>query len=588
MMNMSTGPIRRTLGALCLAVVLSAPASGDERPNILLVILDDIGFTDLGAYGSEIATPHMDALAERGAQFTNFHVAPTCAPTRAMLMTGADSHRTGIPTLEHLVIPEYQGQPGHEGELNTAVATIAEHLQAAGYQSFITGKWHLGRSSTSLPAARGFDRSFILDSSGADNWEHRTYLPHYTHAEWWEDFEPVHELPDNFYSSEFLTDRLIAYIDDRDVNRPFLAVLSLQANHIPLQAPREFTERYAGRYDEGWDVLREERRSAAIARGLVPESTQLAEQPQGMRDWEGLSRREREFAIASREVAAGMLEAADHHIGRLLGWLDAQGRLENTLVIVLSDNGPEYNHPTDNWAFGMWLAMQGYSLDVDDLGKRRTYAFIGPEWATASASPLSLFKFHAGEGGLRVPLIVAGPGVETRGLVSGFSFVTDIAPTLLDIAGTRPLSGREPITGRSLMPVLSGQADTIYGPDDAVGLEMSGMSALWRGDWKLVRSLPPYGDEQWRLFNLAIDPGEANDLADSEPEVLASMMEAYAAYEARVGVIPVPEGFNAAERIAALGWKAFLDQHGLMLAGIGLLFVMLLGGGLILVLTRQR
>ncbi|WP_429910644.1 sulfatase-like hydrolase/transferase [Glycocaulis sp.] len=585
---MSTGPIRRTLGALCLAVVLSAPASGDERPNILLVILDDIGFTDLGAYGSEIATPHMDALAERGAQFTNFHVAPTCAPTRAMLMTGADSHRTGIPTLEHLVIPEYQGQPGHEGELNTAVATIAEHLQAAGYQSFITGKWHLGRSSTSLPAARGFDRSFILDSSGADNWEHRTYLPHYTHAEWWEDFEPVHELPDNFYSSEFLTDRLIAYIDDRDVNRPFLAVLSLQANHIPLQAPREFTERYAGRYDEGWDVLREERRSAAIARGLVPESTQLAEQPQGMRDWEGLSRREREFAIASREVAAGMLEAADHHIGRLLGWLDAQGRLENTLVIVLSDNGPEYNHPTDNWAFGMWLAMQGYSLDVDDLGKRRTYAFIGPEWATASASPLSLFKFHAGEGGLRVPLIVAGPGVETRGLVSGFSFVTDIAPTLLDIAGTRPLSGREPITGRSLMPVLSGQADTIYGPDDAVGLEMSGMSALWRGDWKLVRSLPPYGDEQWRLFNLAIDPGEANDLADSEPEVLASMMEAYAAYEARVGVIPVPEGFNAAERIAALGWKAFLDQHGLMLAGIGLLFVMLLGGGLILVLTRQR
>lgn len=585
---MFTGPIRRALWALCLAVALSAPASGDERPNILLIILDDIGFTDLGAYGSEIATPHMDALAARGAQFTNFHVAPTCAPTRAMLMTGADSHRTGIPTLEHLVIPEYQGQPGHEGELNTAVATIAEHLQAAGYQSFITGKWHLGRSSTSLPAARGFDRSFILDSSGADNWEHRTYLPHYTHAEWWEDFEPVHELPDNFYSSEFLTDRLIAYIDDRDVSRPFLAVLSLQANHIPLQAPREFTERYAGRYDAGWDALREERRSAAIALGLVPESTQLAEQPQGMREWEGLSRREREFAIASREVAAGMLEAADHHIGRLVDWLDAQGRLENTLVIVLSDNGPEYNHPTDNWAFGMWLAMQGYSLDVDDLGERRTYAFIGPEWATASASPLSLFKFHAGEGGLRVPLIVAGPGVETRGLVSGFSFVTDIAPTLLDIAGTRPLEGREPITGRSLMPVLTGQADTIYGPDDAVGLEMSGMSALWRGDWKLVRSLPPYGDAQWRLFNLASDPGEAHDLAASEPELLASMMEAYAAYEARVGVIPVPDGFNAAERIAALGWKAFLDQHGLMLIGLGVLVLMLLGGGLILVLTRQR
>ena len=585
---MSTGPIRRAAAALCLALALGAPAHGDDRPNILVIILDDIGFTDLGAYGSEIATPNMDSLAARGAQFTNFHVAPTCAPTRAMLMTGTDSHRTGIPTLEHMVIPEYQGQFGHEGELNTAVATIAEHLQAAGYQAFITGKWHLGRSPTALPAARGFDRSFILDSSGADNWEHRTYLPHYPRAEWWEDFEPVLEFTHEHYSSRFLTDRLIDYIGEGDPDRPFLAVLSLQANHIPLQAPREFTERYAGRYDAGWDALREERRRAAIARGLVPESTQLAEQPAGLRDWEALSRREREFAIASREVAAGMLEAADHHVGRLFDWLEAQGQLENTLIIVLSDNGPEYNHPTDNWAFGMWLAMQGYSRNPDNLGEQGTYAFIGPEWATASASPLSLFKFHAGEGGVRVPLIVAGPGVETLGLVSGFSFVTDIAPTLLDIAGARPLEGREPITGRSLMPVLSGQADTVYGPDDAVGLEMSGMSALWRGDWKLARSMPPFGDEQWRLFNLATDPGEAHDLAASEPEILASMMEAYAAYEARVGVIPVPEGFNAAERIAALGWKAFLDQHGLMLAGIGLLFVMLLGGGVILVVRRQR
>lgn len=585
---MSTGPIRRVLAAIALSLSLSTPALGDEQPNILLVILDDIGFTDLGAYGSEISTPNMDALAARGAQFTNFHVAPTCAPTRAMLMTGADSHRTGIPTLEHMVIPEYQGQFGHEGELNTAVATIAEHLQAEGYQAFITGKWHLGRSRTALPAARGFDRSFILDSSGADNWEHRTYLPHYTRAEWWEDFEPVLEFTHEHYSSAFLTDRLIGYIEDGDPDRPFLAVLSLQANHIPVQAPREFTERYAGRYDGGWDALSEERRRAAIERGLVPESTQLAEQPPALRDWESLPEREREFAVASREVAAGMLEAADHHVGRLLDWLEAQGQLDNTLVVILSDNGPEFNRPTDNWAFGMWLAMQGYSRDTENLGEQGTYAFIGPEWASASASPLSLFKFHAGEGGVRVPLIMAGPGVEARGLVSGFSFVTDIAPTLLDMAGAEALPGREPMTGRSLLPVLTGQADGVYGPDEAVGLEMSGMSALWRGDWKLARSMPPHGDGQWRLFNLAEDAGEARDLSEAEPEIFASMMEAYRAYEARVGVIPVPDGFNSSERIAALGWKAFFDQHGLMLAGLGMLVVMLLGGGLILVLTRQR
>ncbi|MFN7176992.1 MAG: arylsulfatase [Thermaurantiacus sp.] len=562
--------------------------SAEDRPNILLIILDDIGFTDLGAYGGEIATPNMDALAMRGAQFTNFHVAPTCAPTRAMLLTGADSHRTGIPTLEHMVIPEYEGQFGHEGELNTAVATIAEQLGAAGYQSFITGKWHLGRSATALPAARGFDRSFILDSSGADNWEHRTYLPHYTRAEWWEDFQPVHELPDDHYSSQFLTDRLIDYIGEGQPDRPFFAVLSLQANHIPLQAPREFTERYSGRYDAGWDVLREERREAAIALGLVPADTELAALPPALRSWESLSRNERAFVIASREVAAGMLEAADHHIGRLLAWLDAQGRLDNTLVIVLSDNGPEYNRPTDNWAFDMWLAMQGYSRNPDGLGERGTYAFIGPEWAAASASPLSLFKFHAGEGGLRVPLIVAGPGVEQRGLVSGFSFVTDIAATVLDVTDAAPLEGREPVTGRSLVPVLSGVADTIYGPDEAVGLEMSGMSALWRGDWKLTRSMPPHGDGQWRLFNLAEDAGEARDLAALEPAMFASMMEAYLAYEARAGVIPVPDGFNAAERIAALGWKAFLDQHGMALAGLALLVLALLAGGAVLIVRRQR
>lgn len=585
---MSTGQIRRAAAALCLALALGAPALGDDRPNILVVILDDIGFTDLGAYGSEIATPNMDAIAARGAQFTNFHVAPTCAPTRAMLMTGVDSHRTGIPTLEHLVIPEYQGQFGHEGELNTAVATIAEHLSAASYQSFITGKWHLGRSATALPAARGFDRSFILDSSGADNWEHRPYLPHYTRAEWWEDFQPVHSLPDDFYSSQFLTDRLIDYIGEGDADRPFFAVLSLQANHIPLQAPREFTERYAGRYDAGWDALRHERHRAAIERGLVPPDTRLAALPPTLRDWESLSRNEREFVIASREVAAGMLEAADHNVGRLMDWLESEGRLENTIIIVLSDNGPEYNRPIDNRSFDVWLTLQGYSRNTARLGERGTYAFIGPEWAAASASPLSLFKFHAGEGGLRVPLIVAGPGVERHGLISGFSFVTDIAPTLLELAGAAALEGREPITGRSLVPVLSGDADTIYGPDESVGLEMSGMAALWRGDWKLTRSLPPHGDGQWRLFNLATDPGEAHDLAAAEPALLAELMAEYAAYEARAGVIPVPEDFNAAERIAAHGWAASIRQYGPWLAGLGALVLVLLAGSALVIARRRR
>ena len=366
---MSTGPTDRWRATALAAAfaLLAAPAFAQDlmddpdqvqeavRPNFLIVILDDIGFTDLGAYGSEMRTPHIDAQAERGLMFSGFRVGPTCAPSRAMLMTGVDSHRTGVPTLEHLMLPEQLGQPGHEGELNLRVATIAEHLSAAGYASLITGKWHLGRSPTSLPSARGFHRSFILDSSGADNWEHQTYLPHYTHAEWWEDDAPVESLPEDFYSSAFLVDRMIDYLDEVAPDQPFLSVLSFQANHIPLQAPREYVERYDGVYDAGWEALAAERHAAAIALGLVPVDAPMAAMPEGLRRWEDLSARERRLSAMSRQVAAGMLEAADHHFGRLVERLRETGRYDDTVIIILSDNGAEFNDPGRSRAF-FWLA----------------------------------------------------------------------------------------------------------------------------------------------------------------------------------------------------------------------------------------
>lgn len=581
-MNMSTGPTRRSGAALLglMLALLGGPAAwGEDRPNFLIVILDDIGFTDLGAYGSEIRTPHFDAEAARGTMFTNFHVAPTCVPSRAMLMTGVDSHLTGLPTLEHLMLPEQLGQPGHEGELNARVATIAEHLSAAGYTSLITGKWHLGRSETSLPAARGFDRSFVLDSSGADNWEHRTYLPHYTRAEWWEDFEFVEELPEDFYSSAFIVDQMITYLGEADPDRPFLSVVSFQANHIPLQAPREYVERYDGVYDSGWETLARERHAAAIALGLVPEGTPMPEFPEGLRNWSDLSPREQAASAMNRQVAAGMLEAADHHFGRLVSWLRETGRYENTIILIVSDNGPEFNDPGRRIAFQGWLALQGYSRDLDRLGERGTYAWIGPEWAAASASPLSFFKFHAGEGGLRVPMIVAGPGVEAGRQANAFSIVTDIAPGLLDLAGASALDGFEPFTGRSLAPLLRGEAERIYGEDEAVGLEMSGQSALFRGDYKLTRNMRPYGDGEWRLFNITLDPGETHDLAGERPDLFAELMAKYEAYEARFGVLPVPPDFDGERRIEMLGWRAFGQQYGpwlalplILLAGLGGLF----------------
>lgn len=584
---MSTGPTRALLCGLlaCAMAVIGGPAAANERPNFLIVIIDDIGFTDLGAYGSEMNTPNFDAEAERGAMFTRFHVAPTCVPSRAMLMTGVDSHLTGLPTLEHLMLPEHLGQPGHEGELNNRVATLAQHLQSAGYASFITGKWHLGRSPTSLPVARGFDRSFILDSSGADNWSHRTYLPHYTRAEWWDGFEYVEELPEDFYSAAFIVDRMISYLEESDPEQPFLSVVSFQANHIPVQAPREFVERYDGVYDAGWEALARERHAAAIARGLVPEGTPLPAMPDGLRAWSDLSPREQRMSAMSRQVAAGMLEAADHHYGRLVAWLRETGRYENTVIVIVSDNGPEFNAPGEHASFHLWLALQGYSRDIDRLGERGTYAWIGPEWASASSSPLSLFKFHAGEGGIRVPMIMAGPGIAPREPVSAFVNATDITPTLIDLAGAEPLSGFEPFTGRSIAPLLSGEADYVYGPQDAVGMEMSGQSALYRGDFKLTRNMPPHGDGRWRLFDVVNDPGETRDLSQERADLMAELMAEYRAYEARVGVLPVPDSYDGGGRLARMGWAGFFRDYGawMVLGGLVLLAAL---AGLVAVIAR--
>lgn len=579
-------------GLLALAGAAGAAAQDEASvpapPNILVVVLDDIGFTDLGAYGSEISTPNFDRLAASGVLFSNFRTAPTCAPTRAMLLTGIDNHQTGVPTLEHLMIPEYAGRPGYEGELIPAANTIAEHLGQAGYQSFAVGKWHVGRSPTSLPAHRGFERSFILDSSGADNWEHRPYIPHYTRAEWWEDFEPVETLPDDFYSSDFLVDRLISYLDERDETRPFFALLGFQANHIPVQAPREFVERYDGVYDEGWEALRRARHAAAIAHGLVPPGTPLAPELPGLTAWDEMSEAERAFSIASRQVAAGMLEAADHHFGRLLARLEADGALHNTVIVLLSDNGPEHNAPTDSPVFHVWLALQGYSRDPEGLGEQGTYAFIGPEWASASASPLSLFKFHAGEGGIRVPLIVSGPGVQARGVQPQFAMVTDIAPTLLDLAGVEPLGEGLDITGRSLAAILQdAEASSPYGPDEAVGIEMSGQIAFYRGRYKLTRSLAPYGDGVFRVFDIQADPGETADLAPARPDLLAELTRAYDDWAQRNNVIAVPDGFDASAEIARRGWEASMRTYTPWLAGLGLALLVLLAGLAALALRRR-
>lgn len=566
-----------TAAALATGLIAAAPVMAQEaRPNIVVILADDAGFSDFGAYGSEISTPHIDALAARGALFSNFHASPICAPSRAMLLTGMTSHLAGVGNLPETLPPQHQGAPAYLGRLADDVVTVAALLQKAGYRTAVTGKWHLGHTPSALPPSHGFDRSFVLDASGADNWEQRSYLPIYSDAPWFEDGKPA-TLPEDFYSSQFIVDKAIDYIEEGEGARePFFAYLAFQAIHIPVQAPREFVEKYEGVYAEGWEALRRARFESVVERGLIPEGVELGPVPDGLRAWDELSDAERALFAKSMAVNAGMLEAMDYHIGRFIEHLKKRGDFENTVFFVLSDNGPEPNAPTDIPGFAQWLWWEGYSRDLDRLGEKGTYAFIGPEFASAAASPSAFFKLYAGEGGIRVPFIVAGAGIPAAGHVGDFSFITDIAPTILDLANVEQVTafdGRavKPMTGRSLMPLLAGVTPH-YGPEDAIGLEAAGNAALFRGNYKLVRNMPPYGDSAWYLYDIAIDPGETRDLSAARPELFAEMRAEYDRFASDVGVMEIPEGY---EQMAQLS-KKWMEDNGWYIAAVLLALLYLL------------
>ena len=536
-----TGTIRTTLGAFALAIttIMALPAMArDTRPNILLVLFDDVGFTGFGAYGGDARTPAIDALAQAGTLFSRYYSSPFCGPSRAMLMTGQDNHQTGMGTLVETVTPEQRALPGYSMVWDESQATIATMLSEAGYKTFVTGKWGIGAKGANLPDRFGFDRSYVMDSTGGSNYDHTHYLPGYPEVSWYEDGEPV-RLPEDFYSSRNLVDQMISYIEEGAADRPFFGFLSLQAIHIPVQAPTEFIERYDGVFDAGWDAMREERWQRTIDLGLVPDSTKLAPVHPDHRAWDDLSPDEQAIAAREMQVNAGMIEAADFHIGRLLDHLEATGRLENTIVVVTSDNGPEsgvtsFEDPIANLLLSGIHRLEGFDTSPENMGLPGSLTAIGPEWASVSASPFNLYKFYSSEGGLRVPLVIAGPGVETTGVQHAPVHVADLMPTLLDAAGVTYDPGA--LYGRSILPVLAGQTVETRAKDESFGVEVSGNAALYRGNWKLVRTALPRGDFTWRLYDLSVDPGETTDLSTENPDLFAEMRAEYDGYVAETGV----------------------------------------------------
>jgi arylsulfatase A-like enzyme len=532
------------------------PGEAASRPNILLIVADDLGWSDLGAFGGEIATPNLDKLALQGVRFTGWHTAPTCSPTRAMLMSGVDNHEAGLGTMAEMLTPNEEGKPGYEGYLNDRVASIAELLRQGGYHTMMAGKWHLGLTPERSPAARGFDRSFALlqglgNHFGADQNDAWGKVERATYREGRKEVP----FPAGAYSTDLFTGKLLGFLaEPRAAGQPFFAYLPFSAPHWPLMAPDVDIAKYKGRYDEGYDVLAAKRLAREKQLGLVPADAKPHAMV-GVKPWTQLTAQERADGARRMEVYAAMVDHLDRAVGRVIEQLRASGELDNTLIVFTADNGPEggiIDSPRKVATDAKALATLKIDNSIGNIGHGTSYVGYGPGWAQANSAPSWLVKGYTTEGGIRTSAFITGKGVSGGRIVNSFVHITDVAPTLLAEAGlTEPASfaGHPilPYEGKSLVPLIGGATKPVHGDDELIAWELFDGRAIRRGNWKAVylapgssRYLMERGNGQWKLFDLSRDPGENTDLAAQQPALLKDLVDAWGRYAKAKGVVLPP------------------------------------------------
>jgi arylsulfatase len=542
-------PLLRALGIVGIVAALVGPAissaaDAPRRPNIVVILGDDLGFSDMGAFGSEIKTPNLDALAREGTRFANFYTHASCSPTRSILLTGVDTHLNGLGNMDEWTAPNQWGVDGYEGYLNNRVATLPQLLKDAGYHTYMVGKWHLGKAPTQIPAARGFEHDFSLLEGASSYWDATNFTAASPKSVFTEDGRYLTRLPEDYYATKTYTDKLIGFIDaNRGDGKPFFAYVAHQAPHDPYQLPREWRSRHVGEYDKGWDAVRQERLKRQIELGIMPAGTKLSERMWFIPDPVVLAPATRAVLGKKMELYAGMVENLDFHIGRLIDHLKEIGEYENTVFLVFGDNGAEGTDlfkmiaGTPGTRDFLFAAINWSQTHPNAWGDPGSYVAYGPMWAQVSMTPFSQYKGWLAEGGIRNALIVSGPAVKRpKGSINhGFMHVADIMPTLLEIAGTsypNSRDGREtpPLMGKSWGKVLAAQADSPRTEQDYLGWEIFGNRAIRQGDWKLRWEYKPLGKGDWELFNLAADPAERSDLAAERPDKVKALVALWGSY----------------------------------------------------------
>jgi arylsulfatase len=547
---------------MSVAPAIATAADAPRRPNIVIILGDDMGFADMGSYGSEIRTPNLDSLAQEGVRFTNFYTHASCSPTRSMLLSGVDTHQNGLGNMDEWTAPNQRGVDGYEGYLNNRVVTLPQLLKAAGYHTYMVGKWHMGKQPDQIPAARGFERDFSLLDGAGSYWDMSNFTAASPRSVFTEDGRYLTRLPKDYYATKTYTDKLIGFIEaGRADGKPFFAYVSHQAPHDPFHLPKEWRNRHVGEYDKGWDAMRQARLKKQIELGIMPAGTQLSERMWFLPDPIVLAPAARATFGRKMELYAGMMENMDFHVGRLIEYLKKIGEYENTIFIVFGDNGAEGNDlfaqiaGTPGTRDFLYAASKWSQTHQKAWGDPGSYVSYGAPWAQVSMTPFSQYKGWLAEGGIRNALVVSGPVVKrTKGSINhGITHVADIMPTLLEIAGAgypKTNEGRDvpPLMGKSWGPMLAGKVESPRTEQDAIAWEIFGNRAVRQGDWKIRWQFKSFGKGDWELFNLAADPSERKDLAAERPDKLKAMLALWDSYvKANNVILPSRSTFETLE-----------------------------------------
>ena len=515
------------------------------RPNILLIVADDLGYTDLGCFGGDIYTPNIDMLAHKGLLFNRFHTSPICAPTRTMILTGNNNHVAGIGSMFSEFGTPRAGKQGYEGHLSDRVVTVAQLLRDGGYQTFMAGKWHVGSENVCIPFAKGFEKSYALLDGGSNHFGNNAIFENKP-PQYRED-DKVVLFPEGKFSTDVYTDKMIGFIKNAEKDKPFFAYLTYTAPHWPLQVPDNYLDKYKGKYDMGYDSLRVIRFKHQKAMGIIPANAKLPPRLSLIKPWKQLTDEEKKIESRKMELYAAMVDNLDKHIGDVMKCLKDSKLLDNTLVVFMSDNGAAAEDFYDNPDFGPFIRKH-YDNSYENMGKVTSFISYGPQWAQVGAAPFKLFKEYPTEGGISTPLIISGKYVNrTPGIQNVFINVMDLAPTFLEMAHiTYPKTYKSkevmPMLGQSFLSFIEGKSKVIHDNNYVYGLEHYGGCLLIKGGWKITNISDPFDEKAFALYKLDGDWGETKDLSKSHPEKLKELIKEWDKFKKKVGIIPLDKG----------------------------------------------